>query len=234
MQNSSLSPQDRLIVALDVPHVASAQALVAQLGDSVSFYKVGLELAFVGGLDLARALKAQGKSVFLDMKLHDIPNTVEHASANIARMGFDLLTVHAYPQTMSSAVIGRADAALRLLAVTVLTSMGAEDAKEAGYSLDIAELVACRVAQARKSGMDGIVCSPSEASSARALLGEKAFIVTPGIRPAGSALGDQKRVATPMGALRSGASHLVIGRPITQAQDPKAAALAILDEMSQA
>lgn len=225
-------PRDRVIVALDVPEVAAAQALVDVLGDSVSFYKVGLELAFVGGLDFARSLKAQGKCVFLDMKLHDIPNTVERATANIAKMGLDLLTVHAYPQTMAGAVKGRGDAALQLLAVTVLTSMGAEDAIEAGYSMAIDEMVARRAMKARDCGVNGIVCSPEEAAKARAILGPDALIVTPGVRPAGSAVGDQKRIATPAGALRNGASHLVVGRPITQAHDPKAAAEAIIAEIS--
>lgn len=224
--------RDRLIVALDVADVAAAEALVARLGDAVTFYKVGLELAFAGGFDLARALKAAGKSVFLDMKLHDIPNTVERAVANAARLGVDLLTVHAYPQTMAAAAAGRGTAPLRILAVTVLTSMSEADATAAGYGAPIGDLVRRRTAQAAASGVDGVVCSPFEAASARAVLGPGRLVVTPGIRPAGAAAGDQRRIATPADALRAGASHLVVGRPITADADPAAAARAILAEMA--
>jgi orotidine-5'-phosphate decarboxylase len=222
----------RLIVALDVPGVPEAEALVATLGDAVSFYKIGLELAFAGGFDLARRLKGAGKSVFLDMKLHDIPNTVERATANVASLGVDLLTVHAYPQTMAAAAKGRAGSKLRLLGVTVLTSMSETDLAPAGLAGPVADVVARRTLAARGAGVDGVVCSPMEAMSARAVLGPGALVVTPGVRPAGTATGDQARVATPADALRAGASHLVVGRPITAAPDPRAAALSILAEMA--
>lgn len=230
----SLPPRERLIVALDVATVAEAQALVSRLGDAVVFYKIGLELAFAGGIELARSLKREGKSVFLDMKLHDIPNQVERAVANIARLGLDLLTVHAYPQTLAAAAAGRGDASLRLLGVTVLTSMSQEDAARAGYGTTISDLVAARAAEIRKAGVDGVVCSPLEAGRVRGLVGPGALIVVPGIRPAGAASGDQARTATPAEAIRSGASHLVVGRPITRAADPSAAALAVLEEIAAA
>lgn len=226
------APRERLIVALDVPNVGVAEGLVIRLGEAVSFYKIGLELAFVGGFDLAKSLKARGKSVFLDMKLHDIPNTVERATRNIAGLGVDLLTVHAYPQTMRAAAQGRGGSSLQLLGVTVLTSMSVQDAAEAGYASSIEALVTERTRQARAAGVDGIVCSPHEAGAARAMLGADALIVTPGVRPAGSAAGDQTRVATPAKAIRAGASHLVVGRPVTQADDPKAVAEAIVAEIA--
>jgi orotidine-5'-phosphate decarboxylase len=229
-----MTASERLIVALDVPGVAEAEALVARLGDAVSFYKIGLELAFVGGFDLARRLKAAGKSVFLDMKLHDIPNTVERATANVAALGVDILTVHAYPHTLAAAARGRGGAATRVIGVTVLTSMAEADLAPAGLSGPIADLVARRTLAAREAGADGVVCSPIEAAAARVALGPGALVVTPGIRPAGSAAGDQARVATPADALRAGASHLVVGRPIVAAPDPRAAALLILAEMAEA
>lgn len=227
-------PRERLIVALDVATVAEAQTLVRTLGDSAVFYKIGLELAFAGGIELARALKADGRSVFLDMKLHDIPNQVERAVANIARLGLDLLTVHAYPQTLAAAVAGRKANPLRLLGVTVLTSMSPDDAHQAGYGAPIEELVAARAAEIRKAGVDGVVCSPLEAARVRAVVGRDALIVVPGIRPAGSASGDQARTATPAEAIRAGASHLVVGRPITRAEDPRAAADAVVAQIAAA
>jgi len=229
-----LQPLDRLIVALDVPDIAAAEDIIAHLGPAVTFYKIGLELAFVGGFDLAKALKSRGKRVFLDMKLHDIPNTVERATANIATLGVDLLTIHAYPQTMAAAAAGRGSSALKLLGVTVLTSMSAPDAAAAGYAGSIAEVVASRTKTARALGIDGVVCSPGEAGSARHLIGPEGLVVTPGVRPHGSAAGDQARVATPADAIRAGASHLVVGRPITQASDPRAAAEAIVAEIATA
>jgi orotidine-5'-phosphate decarboxylase len=229
-----LSPRERLIVALDVAEVEEARALTRLLGDRVSFYKIGLELTFNGGIELARALKAEGKAVFLDMKLHDIPNQVERAVANIARIGVDLLTVHAYPQTLAAAAAGRGRAPLKLLGVTVLTSMAQEDAQRAGYSSRIEELVAIRAGEIRAAGVDGVVCSPLEAGTVRALVGPDALIVVPGIRPTGAAVGDQARTATPAEAIRAGASHLVVGRPITRAGDPRAAAEAVLAEIAAA
>lgn len=228
------TPRDRLIIALDVPTVAEADELVRRIGDAGAFYKIGLELAFAGGLDLARKLKGEGKAVFLDMKLHDIPNQVERAVANIARLGLDLLTVHAYPQTLAAAARGRGGAGLKLLGVTVLTSMSQEDATAAGYGVSIAELVAARASEIRKAGVDGVVCSPLETATVRAVVGPEALIVVPGIRPAGAESGDQVRTATPGETIRAGASHLVVGRPITRADDPRAAAAAIVAEIARA
>ena len=223
---------NRLIVALDVDGVAEARRLIFALGDAVSFYKIGHQLAFSGGLELARALKAEGKNVFLDMKLLDIDNTVEKGVAAIARIGVDMLTIHAYPKAMRAAVKAAAASKLILLGVTVLTSMDDADLSEAGYAGGPRDLVLRRAKQARDAGMGGIVCSPEEAKAVRSIIGPDMALVTPGIRPAGADKGDQKRVATPRDALAAGASHLVIGRPITAAADPRSAALAILDEMS--
>jgi len=226
--------RQRLIVALDMPDTGGALALVARLGEEVVFYKVGLELACAGGFELGRELKALGKSVFLDLKLHDIPNTVERATANIVRLGVDILTVHGYPQTMAAAARGRGTGRLKVIAVSVLTSMSEEDARSAGYTAPIGDMVARRAAQAMTAGLDGLVCSPAEAGAVRGIIGGDRLIVTPGIRPAGSASGDQTRVATPGAAIRAGASHLVVGRPITQADDPVAAARAIIDDIAAA
>jgi orotidine-5'-phosphate decarboxylase len=222
----------RLIVALDVDSVAEARRLITTLGDAVGFYKIGHQLAFSGGLELASQLKSEGKHVFLDMKLLDIDNTVEKGVAAIARMGLDMLTIHAYPKAMRAAVKAAAGSSLTLLGVTVLTSMDDADLAEAGYAGSPRDLVLRRALQAREAGMGGIVCSPEEAKSVRPIIGPQMALVTPGIRPKGADKGDQKRIATPREALNSGASHLVIGRPITAASNPRAAALAILDEMS--
>ncbi|MGL4406542.1 MAG: orotidine-5'-phosphate decarboxylase [Notoacmeibacter sp.] len=223
---------DRLIVALDVDGVEEARRLTNALGDSILFYKVGHQLAFSGGLELARQLKLEGKSVFLDMKLLDIDNTIEKGVSAIVRIGVDMLTIHAYPKAMRSAVKAAAGSNLILLGVTVLTSMDSVDLAEAGYAGHPRDLVLNRALQAREAGMGGIVCSPQEAKSVRSVLGPNMALVTPGIRPNGADQGDQKRVATPRDALNSGASHLVVGRPITAAFDPRSAALAILDEIS--
>jgi orotidine-5'-phosphate decarboxylase len=222
----------RLIVALDVDSVAEARRLITTLDDAVGFYKIGHQLAFSGGLELASQLKSEGKHVFLDMKLLDIDNTVEKGVAAIARMGLDMLTIHAYPKAMRAAVKAAAGSSLTLLGVTVLTSMDDADLAEAGYAGSPRDLVLRRALQAREAGMGGIVCSPEEAKSVRPIIGPQMALVTPGIRPNGADKGDQKRIATPREALNSGASHLVIGRPITAASNPRAAALAILDEMS--
>jgi len=224
--------RDRLIVALDVDGVAKAESLVDRLGDSVSFYKIGYQLVFSGGLPFAKALAASGKQVFLDMKLHDIGNTVAHGVAAIAEMGVTFLTVHAYPQTMKAALEGAKGSDLRLLGVTVMTSYDDADLIAAGYATTVGDLVALRAEQARDLGVHGLILSPDEAQSTRRLLGPGLVLVTPGVRPAGSAAGDQKRVMTPAAALKAGADHLVIGRPVTAAADPKAAALAILAEMA--
>lgn len=226
--------RDRLIVALDVPSVAEADRLVDVLGDAVSFYKIGYQLVFSGGLALAERLVGTGKKVFLDVKLHDIGNTVAHAVANIAGLGVTFVTVHAYPQTMKAAVEGRGDAALKVLGVTVLTSYDASDLQAAGYAYAPEALVERRAAQAAEIGMDGLVCSPMEVAKVREIAGPGLTLVTPGVRPAGSAIGDQKRIATPADAILSGADHLVVGRPVIAAADPKAAAEAIVAEIAGA
>lgn len=233
---SQEAARDRLIVALDVPDVATAHALVGRIGDAASFYKIGLELVMAGGLDLARRLKQDGKQVFLDMKLLDIPNTVERAVGNAAAIGVDLLTIHGIDRkTMAAAVKGRGSARLKIIGVTVLTSLSTEDIAEQGISgRTPAELVLRRAALARDAGLDGVVASGQEARAVRAIASAPFLIVTPGIRPAGSEVGDQARVTTPATAIRDGASHLVVGRPITAASDPRAATLAIVAEMQSA
>ena len=227
-----LQPRERLIVALDVPSVDEARSMVARLGDAVSFYKIGYQLGFAGGLDYARVLADAGKRVFLDLKLHDIANTVAKGVQSVARLGASFLTVHAYPQTMQAAVAAR-DGDLRILAVTVLTSYNDRDLKAAGYDTSVDALVAARAAQARDIGVDGVVCSAEEAVQLRGIVGAKMFLVTPGIRPAGAERGDQKRIMTPAAAIAAGADYLVVGRPILGAADPKAAALAIVAEIAQ-
>ena len=236
LRSGSAAPdvRERLIVALDLPSVEEARALVAGIGEAAVFYKIGYQLAYAGGFSFAEELVRSGKQVFLDLKLHDIGNTVEAGVRSAARTGASLLTVHAYPQTMRAAVAGRAGTGLRILAVTVLTSYDDEDLADAGYALATQDLVARRAAQARKIGIDGIVCAPPEAAAVRALLGPDRLVVTPGVRPAGAPLGDQKRVTTPADAIRAGASHLVVGRPITGVADPRAAAEAITREIAGA
>ena len=226
--------RDRLIVALDMASVAEAQALVDKLGETVGFYKIGYRLGYAGGLSFAERLIGAGKKVFLDLKLHDIGNTVMEGVQSIAALGATFLTVHAYPQTMRAAVAGRGAAPLKILAVTVLTSYDDRDAAEAGYAGSVSDLVAMKSAQARDIGVDGVVCAATEAERVRAVIGPDRLIVTPGIRPAGSDSGDQKRIVTPAIAIRSGADHLVVGRPITSAPDPRAAAQAILEEIATA
>ncbi|MCI5077785.1 orotidine-5'-phosphate decarboxylase [Oricola sp.] len=226
--------RDRLIVGLDLPTVNEAEAMVAALGDTVSFYKIGYQLVFAGGLEFARDLAASGKRVFLDMKLLDIDNTVAKGVENIARMGMTMLTVHAYPKAMAAAVQAASGSGLCLLGVTVLTSMDDADLRDAGYQDKAADLVAKRVAQARACGMGGIVCSAAESAQVRSIVGPDMAVVTPGIRPAGAAAGDQKRVVTPADAIAAGSSHLVVARPIVAAPDPGAAAEAILTEMQSA
>jgi len=223
----------RLIVALDVPSVAEAEALVKRIGDEAVFFKIGYQLAFAGGLPLARELKQSGRKVFLDMKLLDIDNTIAKGVENVVRMGVDMLTIHAYPKAMRAAVEAARGSDLCLLGVTVLTSMDAADVAEAGYALSPEELVLRRAAQARDAGMGGIVCSAAEARAVRKIVGPDMAIVTPGIRPAGADHGDQKRVMSPSEALAAGASHLVVGRPVSAAADPAAAARAITTEMAQ-
>lgn len=232
---SVVKPSDRLILALDLPDVARARALVATLGDSVSFYKIGMELAYSGeGFALADELAARGKKVFLDLKLHDIPNTVKRATAQLARRGATFVTVHAFPQTMAAAKEGAAGSGLKLLAVTVLTSYDDDDLAAAGYRFPVRDLVPHRAQQATALGIDGLVAGASEAAELRRSLGPEIILVTPGIRPAGGAAGDQKRVATPAAAIAAGADYLVVGRPITEATDPRAAAEAIQHEIATA
>jgi orotidine-5'-phosphate decarboxylase len=229
----ALSARERLIVALDVPSVTAAEAMVARLGESVWFYKIGYQLAFAGGLPFAAGLIATGKQVFLDLKLHDIGNTVAKGVESVAQLGATFLTVHAYPQTMKAAVEGKRGSKLRILAVTVLTSYDDADLAAAGYEMNVKELAAARAAQARDTGVDGLVCSAEEAVTLRDIAGPGMVLVTPGIRPAGSAQGDQKRIMSPARAIDAGADYLVVGRPIVEARDPKAAADAIVSEIEQ-
>jgi orotidine-5'-phosphate decarboxylase len=223
---------DRVIVALDVPSIAEAQAMVDLLGDTVTFYKIGMELAYIGGIALGERLMNMGKKVFFDLKLHDIPNTITRATAQIAGTGATFMTVHAYPQTLVAAQAAAAGTSLGILGVSVLTSMTEEDLARAGYGMGVADLVRRRARQAAESGVAGLVCSPHEILAVRETVGHSLKIITPGVRPAGSAMGDQKRVMTPGEAIRAGADHLVIGRPITEAVDPAAAARAILAEIA--
>jgi orotidine 5''-phosphate decarboxylase, subfamily 1 len=229
-------PDPRLICALDVPNVREAQLLVDQVRDAVGFYKIGLQLFATDGMGLARELKAQGRQVFLDWKLHDIGATVEKAAAALAEAGCDLVTVHARPQVMAAARRGVEGSGLKVLGVTVLTSLSAEDVAADDHSLSPADLVELRVRQALEAGIDGVVASPQEAARVRQIASDADrpdfLIVTPGIRPAGADLNDQSRAATPEQALREGATHLVVGRPITAAPDPRAAALTIAESIA--
>ncbi|MCW6509560.1 orotidine-5'-phosphate decarboxylase [Lichenifustis flavocetrariae] len=225
-----MARENRIIVALDLPNIAAAAAMVDRLGPAADFYKIGLELAYVGGLDLARELIADGKRVFLDLKLHDIPNTVTRATAQIAGLGATFLTVHAYPQTMAAALVGLGSSGLKLLGVTVLTSADDHDLATAGYTEGAAALVLRRARQARDLGLQGLVLSPLELAAVRPLVGPGMCLVTPGIRPAGAEKSDQKRTLTPEEAIAGGADYLVIGRPITGAADPRQA----FEEMSEA
>lgn len=225
--------RDRLIVALDLPSVDHARILIEKLGDAVSFYKIGMQLVFAGGLPLVEELIADGKRIFLDMKLLDIDNTVAKGVVSIDELGVTLTTIHAYPKAMRAAVSENPDRRTGLLAVTVLTSMDDADLRAAGYDTSATDQVAARAADARRAGMDGIVCSPAEARSVREIIGSDMVIVAPGIRPAGSDLGDQKRVMGPGQAIRAGADYLVVGRPISAAADPVLAAQLIVDEVDK-
>ena len=226
----------RLFVALDVPDIDRARALVDQLADDAVSYKLGLELLFGGGLAFARELKETGRRVFLDMKLLDIPSTVEKATANVARLGMDYLTVHGTDRkTLEAAVRGRGASTLKLLAVTVLTSLDADDLSEQGITASSPrDLVVHRARLAKEAGFDGVIASGLEAAAVRAMVGPEFLIVTPGIRLAEGANGDQTRVLTPVEAMRAGASHLVVGRPITGAADPRAVARVIVDMIGRA
>ena len=223
----------RLIAALDLPTRGDAEAMVERLGDSVSFYKVGLQLLATDGMAMAKDLKRRGRQVFLDWKLHDIGATVERAAAAIAATGAaDFLTVHAEPQVMRAAVRGRSGAGyMKILGVTVLTSLGEDDLKDLGYGLGVEALVERRIRQAIDAGIDGVVASPHEAAMARRIGGKGFLVVTPGVRPGWAKADDQARALTPSEALAAGSSHLVVGRPITAANDPRDAALRIAEEM---
>ncbi|MCY1706808.1 orotidine-5'-phosphate decarboxylase [Pannonibacter sp. SL95] len=239
-RRSPFAPQSatgRLVLPLDVPTVAEARDLIAATKGAVGVYKIGMELQFAGGLELARELAGEGIDVFLDVKLLDIDNTIASAVRNIARMGVRFVTLHAYPKTMRAAVTALEDTGITdlcLLGVTVLTSMDEADVTAAGYGKQVRDLVTSRAADARAAGMGGLVCSPLEAPLVRPLVGEELVIVTPGVRPAGSDHGDQKRVMTPADAIRAGSDYLVIGRPISRAADPRRAAEAIVEEIASA
>jgi len=231
---ANISSRDRLIVALDLANAKAAEAMVAELGDTVSFYKIGLELTYGGGIGLAQDLIKSGKQVFLDLKFHDIPNTVARATEQVAEIGATFLTVHAFPQTMKAAVSALGGSKMKILAVTVMTSYDDDDLREAGYALRVPELVGRRAQQAKAAGIHGLILSAEEVKAMRGIVGPDMRLVTPGIRPAGAAIGDQKRVMTPAEAISAGADHLVVGRPVTQAKDPKAAAKAIVAEIAGA
>ena len=231
---SAPQSDDRLIVALDVPNVVQGLDLAAKLGDAVSFYKIGLGMLTGGGFALANELKQeQGKRVFLDMKLFDIGATIEAAVRGIARYDLDFLTVHGDPQVVRAAAEGKSGTGLKILAVTVLTSLDRADLDanliKAG---DIHDITLERAARALEAGADGVIASPQEAAMIRALpQAQGRLIVTPGVRPAGASAGDQKRIATPHQAIADGADHIVVGRPIWQATDPAAAAWAVIAEL---
>jgi orotidine-5'-phosphate decarboxylase len=227
-----LAPRERLIVALDVSSVEAAEAMVKRLGDAVTFYKIGYQLAYGGGLSYARTLADAGKQVFLDLKLHDIGNTVAEGVKSVSRLGASFLTVHAYPQTMEAAAQAR-EGSLQILAVTVLTSYDDHDLAAAGYGAGVRATGAERAKNALEIGIDGLICSPEEAANLRGIVGPDMLLVAPGIRPAGAAMGDQKRVATPAAAIAAGADYLVVGRPVIAADNPKAAAEAIIAEIAQ-
>jgi orotidine-5'-phosphate decarboxylase len=226
--------RERLIVALDVSTVAEARRIVEAIGEAACFYKIGHQLAFAGGLDYARELKAQGRKVFLDLKLLDIDNTVEKGVESVLALGVDMLTIHAYPKAMTAAVKAARGTPLCLLGVTVLTSMDDADLADAGYAMNARDLVLRRARQAAEAGMGGIVCSALEVAAVREATGGRLALVTPGIRPAGADHGDQKRVMTPKEAIAAGATHLVVGRPVTGAADPAAAARQVVAEIASA
>lgn len=231
--SAKIDPRDRLILAIDKPSTAEAERLIARVGDAVGVFKIGYHLAFAGGFDLARELVRSGKHVFIDMKLHDIDNTVAKGAESIAKLGATFLTVHAYPKTMAAALEGSRGSQLKILAVTILTSYNDDDIREAGLTGTVSEQVERRARKANEIGIHGLVCSPEEAAMLRPLVGSR-LLVTPGIRPTGSDAGDQKRIMTPARAIAAGADYLVVGRPITEAADPKAAADAIVAEIGAA
>ena len=231
------TPRDRLILGLDVPSIADAERVVAETRGAVGVYKIGYRLVFAGGLALAERLIGEGEKVFLDVKLLDIDNTIEEGIESILKLGVDWVTLHAYPKAMRAAVKMRDSAAngrTKLLGVTVLTSMDDGDLAAAGYAGNVADLVVARAKDAVAARMDGIVCSAAEAARLRAAVGPDLTLVTPGVRPAGSQAGDQKRVATPGDAIRAGADLLVVARPVLGAPDRRAAAERIVAEIAEA
>jgi orotidine-5'-phosphate decarboxylase len=224
---------DRLIIALDLPGVAAAEAVIERIGDAGRFYKIGYQLIPIGGLDLARRLSAQGKKVFLDFKFHDIGATVERGAASVTRLGADILTVHAEPDVLKGAVAGRgADRRLKIYAVTVLTSLDQAALAEMGIATPLEDLVLKRAEMAAKAGADGVIASAREAAAIRARFGGLLKIVTPGVRPKGADANDQKRVVTPGEAIKAGADGIVIGRPIVEANDPTSAAKAVIADIA--
>jgi orotidine-5'-phosphate decarboxylase len=230
-----MNAEDRLVIALDTPDVAAAERVVSALGAAGRFYKIGYQLMPLGGYDLARRLADQGKRVFIDAKFHDIGATVERGAKSVAKLGADFLTVHAERDVVAGAVAGRADdPRLKIIAVTVLTSLTQESLAASGVTTPLADLVLKRAEIALAAGADGVVASPHEAAAIRARFGDRLLIITPGVRPAGVALDDQARAATPAAAIHAGADYLVVGRPILSASDPAAAARAIAAEMASA
>jgi orotidine-5'-phosphate decarboxylase len=229
-----IDANDRLIVALDVPSAAEAEALVDRMGEQVRFVKVGLELYTVAGPDIVQVMVDRGKRVFLDLKFLDIEETVRRATARVAAMGATFLTVHANRKALIAAVQGRGQSALKLLAVTVLTNFDGQDLRDMGIQRTVQDLVTARAALAAEVGCDGVVASGEEPQAIRAKVGPNLTIVTPGVRPAGKGIDDHARATTPTQTIAAGADYLVIGRPIRDAQDPCAAAAAILSEMQAA
>jgi len=226
-----IAARDQLIVALDVPQVDQARQLVETLGEAVSFYKVGMELIYGNGFGFVSQLTRAGKKVFLDLKLHDIPNTVQKATEQVAHLGVTFLTVHAYPQTMRAAKAGCLNSQMQILGVTVMTSYDDQDLRDAGYDKSVQDVVRIRAEAARDIGIGGLILSAEEVAAMRLHIGKDLLLVTPGIRPADSDSHDQKRFMTPKDAILAGANHLVVGRPVTQAKNPKAAALSIIQEI---
>jgi orotidine-5'-phosphate decarboxylase len=237
MSTVQIQARDRLILALDVPSVSEAQRLLSQLQDGVRFVKIGLELYTAAGPEIVRRLTDQGKKVFLDLKFLDIEETVRRATARVAEMGVDFLTVHANRKALRAAIQGRKEignSTLKLLAVTVLTNFDANDLRDMGVQWNVADLVAARAKLAAEAGFDGVVASGAEPAAIRQKVKKELLIVTPGIRPAGKGANEHARVSTPSSAIRAGADYLVVGRPIRDAAEPRAAADAIVAEMQAA
>lgn len=230
-----MTADDRLIIALDLPDTEKARVIINHIGDLGAFYKIGYQLMPIGGLGLARDLSARGKKVFLDFKFHDIGATVERGVKSVCKLGGDFLTVHAEPDVLHGAIAGRGDdERLKILAVTVLTSLDQAALKQSGIDMAVPDLVLKRAEYAAEAGADGVVASAKEAAAIKARFGDALTIVTPGIRPAGAAADDQKRIVTPADAIRTGADYLVVGRPIIGAEDPAAAAASISAEIAAA